>query len=216
MTERSVKEVKMSAIIVNRKEKKDLITKAALNIFVKKGFARSTISDISKEAGIGKGTIYEYFKNKDEIVVYSFEYFMSSLQVDFEQIILSEKSAIEKFSEILDILINMMNSEIQPQIELMFDFWAEGIKGIHSKNLMLEEMNKFYGTYRKMCTEIFQQGIKEGNFKKNINPENLASILIGMIDGLIVQWALDKKSINFAQTIKTINSVFLQGIKEEA
>ena len=57
----------MSPLIVDKEEKKRKILQAASDIFVEKGFSNVVISDIAQAAGIGKGTVYEYFKSKEEL-----------------------------------------------------------------------------------------------------------------------------------------------------
>jgi len=57
----------MSPIIVDKKQKKEHILDAALGVFVNKGFSNVVINDIAKVAGIGKGTVYEYFKSKEDL-----------------------------------------------------------------------------------------------------------------------------------------------------
>ena len=58
----------MTAKIVDKNAKKKMIMDTAIKIFSQKGYFQTTISEIAKEAGIGKGTIYEYFKSKEEII----------------------------------------------------------------------------------------------------------------------------------------------------
>ena len=66
--------------VVNKDEKRKIIAKSTCSLFIEKGFVNISISQIAKSAGIGKGTIYEYFKNKEDIV---FE-LMSCLQDDYD------------------------------------------------------------------------------------------------------------------------------------
>lgn len=205
----------MSPLIVNKEAKKDQILKAAIKAFAKKGFARTTISDIAQEAGTGKGTIYEYFDSKDDIIHYSFNYFIKELGFDFEEILVLKIPAKQKLKQIFKTFARISDSESQVLIELVFDFWAEGIKGTHTKNILLKEMNAFYASYRKLFSEIFNDGIKDGSFKKIFHPETMATLIIGMIDGLLVQWILDKKNVDFSKSINVMISILLKGISRE-
>ena len=62
------------ARIVNKKEKREKILEAAISVFAKKGTAKTKTADIAEAAQIGKGTIYEYFQSKDEIIMAAFYY----------------------------------------------------------------------------------------------------------------------------------------------
>jgi AcrR family transcriptional regulator len=202
----------MCAKVVDKEEKKDRILKAAIGEFAKKGFAKTTISDIAQAAGIGKGTVYEYFENKEEIINYSFNYFMRFMQFDIETILIAEISAREKLEQILDLFSDMNNWGSTDFIELMFDFWSEGIKNKNSRGGLLKDMNKFYRSYREIFADIIVKGMGDGCFRKDINPGYIAAMIIGCLDGITVQWVLDKEAIDLSEAIKTIKSTILKGI----
>lgn len=205
----------MSAKVVDKKEKKDQIVGAALRVFARKGFAKATINDIAAAAGIGKGTVYEYFSNKEEIVDQSFKFFVRHLEVDFRDVLLLEIPAREKLIRILEGFSHAMDSDSLELMELMFDYWSEGIKNRDSRGLLLGEMNKFYHSYREIFADIIIEGMTDGSFIKNINPRSVASMIVGTLDGILVQWILDKKSVDLQDIIKTVTSTVLNGIAVE-
>jgi AcrR family transcriptional regulator len=202
----------MCAKIVDKEEKKDHILKAAIGEFAKKGFTRTTISNIAGAAGIGKGTVYEYFKNKEEIINYSFNYFMRFMQFDIEAILIKAMPAREKMEGILDLFSDMNNWGSADFIELMFDFWSEGIKSKDARGGLLKDMNKFYRSYREIFADIIVQGMGDGSFRKDINPGYIAAMVVGCLDGIMVQWVLDKEAIDFSEALKTIKTTILRGI----
>ncbi len=210
MTERSVKN--MCALIVDREKKKEDIILAALKMFSEKGFLRTTIKDIAEQAGIGKGTVYEYFKDKEEIIQSSFFYFQRFLEVDMEKILLSDKNGALKLSDLIKAILKVLNNKEGNYLDLMFDFWAEGMKG-NKKGIMLTEMKRFYDIYRKMIEDIIIEGIKDGSIREDIDPFETASILIGAMDGIMVQWILDRKTINTKRIEKNLIYLVLNGIK---
>lgn len=201
----------MSALIVNKEEKRDLIVRAALKVFAEKGMAGTTIRDIAEEAGIGKGTVYEYFRDKEEIIHNSFFYFQKIFELDMSQILLSNDRGIEKLKRLMRIFVKVGQGENSEYMELVFDFWAQGIKG-HSKGLMLEEMKKFYIGYRKIFAEILSEGMVDGSIRNDVGPSALASILVGMLDGIMVQWVIDKECISIPAIEKNLEDLVLKGI----
>lgn len=205
----------MAAKVIDKKEKKDQIIGAAIREFSKKGFAKTTISDIAAAAGIGKGTVYEYFDNKEEIINHSFRFFVRALELDFEEILISDIPAIEKLKRILNSLSGFINSDSQEYLELMFDFWSEGIKEKDSRGMLFQEMNKFYQAYREIFADIIIEGMGQGSIRKNINPRSAASMIVGAVDGLMVQWILDKENFDFPDVVKTITDTMLNGILVE-
>lgn len=206
----------MSAKVVDKKEKKDQIIEAAIREFARKGFSKTTINDIAKAAGIGKGTVYEYFSNKEEIVHETFRFFMHSMEPDFQAILISGVPAKEKLRQILDAFSHSIDSEYHHELmELMFEFWSEAIQDKDSKGVMFEEMVKFYQVYREIFADIIIEGMGEGSFRKDINPRSTAAMIVGTLDGLLVQWILERESLDFQDILKTVTSTVLNGIKAE-
>ncbi len=202
----------MSPKVVDKQEKKEQIVGAAIHAFAKKGFAKTTINDIAAAAGIGKGTVYEYFKNKEEIIDYTFNYFMHSMQFDIEEILLSRIPALEKFRSILLLFSDTKNWGSAEIMELMLDFWAEGIKSKGSRNKLLKDMHRFYHSYREIFTDIILEGMSDGSFRKDINPGYVATMVVGALDGIMIQWLLDQENIDFQEVIKNIEITILKGI----
>ena len=91
----------MSALIVDKTKKSEEIILAALKVFAEKGLSNSTIKEIAETAGIGKGTIYEYFKDKNEIIHNSFFYFQKFFEVDMGKILLSEEKGSSKLKNLI-------------------------------------------------------------------------------------------------------------------
>lgn len=205
----------MSARMVDKEEKKDQIISAAIREFAKKGFSKTTINAIANGAGIGKGTVYEYFSNKEEIILQSFRFFIRTLELDFQEILILEIPAKEKLKLILQGFSQFLHSDSIELVELMFDFWSEGIKNRDSKGFLFEEMNKFYHSYREIFADLIIEGMGDGSFEKNINPRSIASTIVGTLDGVLVQWILDKKSIDYQDIVKTFTYTILNGIAVE-
>jgi TetR/AcrR family fatty acid metabolism transcriptional regulator len=198
--------------VVDKKEKKDQIVEAAIREFARKGFSRTTINDIASAAGIGKGTVYEYFSNKEEIVHETFLFFMHTLEPDFQSIFLSKASAMEKMKQVLDGFSLFVGSEYREMMELMFQFWSESIKDKGPKGVMFKEMIKFYQVYREIFSDIIIEGMGDGSFRKDINPRSTAAMIVGTLDGLLVQWVLEKDILDFPDILKTVTNIVLNGI----
>ncbi len=201
----------MSALIIDKVKKKEDIILAALKVFAQKGLSNATIKEIADMAGIGKGTIYEYFKDKNEIIHRSFFYFQKLFEVDMETILLSDENGASKLKNLTGSIMGIIKNENNDYLDLMFDFWAEGIKG-HEKGLMLNEMNKFYKSYRKLFEDVLREGIIDGSIRKDIDPFETSSIIIGTMDGVMVQWILDKKDIDLQKIEKNLINLILKGV----
>ncbi|MCP4214889.1 MAG: TetR/AcrR family transcriptional regulator [bacterium] len=206
----------MSPKVVDRQEKKEQILQAALQVFRKNGFAGATISDIATAAGIGKGTVYEYFSTKDEIINQSFSFFVRSFTAGFQAVLELELPAKERLLLIMGGFSEILETDSMELVELMFDFWSESIREHEPKGFIFKEMRLFYETYRGIFVDLILAGMTEGDFTKNINPRSVASMLIGMLDGLLVQWVLDKESVDYRDIINTAVTVLLDGISAKS
>ncbi|MBN1272378.1 MAG: TetR/AcrR family transcriptional regulator [Candidatus Aminicenantes bacterium] len=205
----------MSAIIVDKEAKKEKIIKAAIQVFARKGFARTTISDVAMEANIGKGTVYEYFSTKEELIHEGFSYFVRALGFDFSVVLASSQAADKKLAGIFRLLVKMIQSDDQGFIELIFDVWAEGMKSSASKKPILNELKNFYKEYGKLLEEILKDGIRDKSFRPDIKPRLVSSVLIGMMDGVMIQWLLDKKNFNMEGAVEAMIVTILKGIRRE-
>jgi AcrR family transcriptional regulator len=204
----------MSAKIVDKEEKKIKILMAAITLFARKGFEKTTINDISKEAGIGKGTVYEYFHNKEEMINESFHFFLSQMDLDHEHILKENTTAAEKMKQILSSFSYFIRPETEGLINMMFMFWGEAMRDQTTKNIIFHEMKNFYSEYRGLFMDIVVMGMQDGSFRKNINPEHIASIIIGMLDGMMVQWLLDRELIRYDEMISSVVTFVIDGIAE--
>jgi TetR/AcrR family fatty acid metabolism transcriptional regulator len=205
---------RMCAKVVDKKEKKDLIIAAALREFSKKGFAKTTVNDIAAAAGIGKGTIYEYFSNKEEIIHETFTHFMGGFEANFQEVLVSDLNAVGKLKKMLESFAALPGSPARETMDLMFDFWAEGIKVSDSKGILMNHMTQFYQAYMEIFADVIIEGMGDGSFRKDINPHSAASMIVGCLDGLLVQWLLDKENYEFEKVLNTVSDILLKGLKK--
>lgn len=213
MTDWSVKEKTVSAIIVDKKEKQKKIIQSAASVFSQKGFVRTTVSDIAQEAGIGKGTFYEYFESKEAVIYLVFEYFMEELIPDFQGILQKSISASEKISYMIKEFSRILQSkEKQDLLSLTFDIWAEGIRSQNHRDSLESKMNRFYKDYGESVMNVLEQGIQSGEFRSDIRTDVEASVLIGLLDGLMVQWILDREKFPIQSALQAAKATILNGI----
>lgn len=203
----------MAPKFVDKRLKKEEIIKSAIRAFLKKGAHGTTISDISEEAGIGKGTIYEYFKSKEEIIFSTYEYFMRQFDADARQVMESAAGPEEKLEKVLMFFSNYIEGEGEEIMELLLDFWAIAIRESRTRGKLLASMKEFYQGFRDMMSNILVEGMANGTFKKNINPDKIATIINGAFDGILIQWILDRESVGYRETLMQIPDMIFNGIR---
>lgn len=195
----------------NITEKKTQILYAAIEIFAKKGLERGKIADIAKQAGIGKGTIYEYFKSKDEIFSAIENLFVNDAIMQVDQLLNSNKSPTEKIEEIANYNINI--HEVMGDAIIIFaEMWAQHSRGQwhgHNKSVFVD----MYTNYHKAIREILGEGIETGEFRE-MNKDGVATMLLALIDGILWQSVIFKNVDNFDQWKKEAIKSFINGIKK--
>ena len=197
-----------------RERRRQQIIVAAKRVFSAKGFNKATMEDIAKEAELSPGTIYIYFKNKDELYASLSLRILKHLNIRLEHVknetyqtheerILSLKQALYDVYEFDPlILINMFHLQS-----------SETLKSL-SPDLM-DEIKKLSRSSLGSMADIFDEGIKKGAFIDK-HPFALADILWALFSGIIL-WEESKRIINedkdyLKPTLEVAFDIFRQGI----
>lgn len=214
MTDRSVlirrKEIEtMSPKIVEKETKKQQIVKAAISVFAQKGFNNAKMIDIAKAAAIGKGTIYEYFRSKDEVFLAAFNSFKQETDTEIAKRIFLLTNPKEKLAVFIQASFEVYLKSAD-FVEIVFDFWAEGIRERHQQI----DLKQIYDEYRKYIVSILEEGIHAGVFRK-MNSNLVASTIFGAMDGLMLQWILNKQEFPIIEAGKELTKTILRGIERQ-
>ncbi len=197
----------MSPKIVDKQEKKRQIIQAAISVFAQKGFNNTKMIDIAEAGAIGKGTIYEYFRSKDEIFLEAFNFFKQEMDSEIAKRIYLLTDPKEKIVVFIETSFEFY-LKYADFMEIMFDFWAEGLRTRHEKI----ELKPIYEQYRQYIASFLDEGIRAGVFRK-MKSKLVASIIFGAMDGLALQWILDKKNFLLIETGKELIQTLLDGIE---
>lgn len=201
----------MVARIVDKESKKQEIIQAALQVFSRYGFAKTKMIDVANAAGIGKGTIYEYFRSKEEIFAESFLYMMKKSDIMLEEALSKTDNPEQKLRAIVDIWLIHFLEEAGDFMAIMMDFWAEGIRTKNEKILQIIDLKGLYHQYRQLIDDVLQEGVQRSVFRE-INTMTFSSVMIAALDGLMLQWILDPNLFDLQQVAKDFMDGFLNGI----
>jgi len=189
--------------------KKQLIIEAAIKVFARDGLEKGKIADIAKEAGIGKGTVYEYFRSKNDIFKVIEESVFSDFSIVFEELNSSTLSPTKKLSNLLEQGIDMF-MEMGDVLLIIMELWAQAGRGhVHGSDSSL--FVEYYDNFRKGVESILSDGILSGEFR-DMNKEGVATLLLAFMEGLGWQFVIlkDSKKINKIKS-EAIES-FMRGI----
>ena len=162
-------------------EKKRYIAKSTCELFVQKGYVNITISEIAKVAGVGKGTIYEYFKSKEEII---FE-LMGCLQEDYDKKHLKKLKSLTSPKEKLLCLFDIYFSE-EKTIKIQRDIYREYLSVLMSRSSqeIYQYHHQMQAKYIKIVENIFSDAIEKDELQK-LSKEFIPSIF-ATLDGFFI------------------------------
>jgi len=193
-------------------EKRDAILKAAMKIFAAKGFSQTTISDIAEEAGIGKGTVYEYFKSKDEILEEVFLFYIQQMESDILKYDESS-SQMDKLNHLISSSIKSI-MELEDLIVIVLDFWSSAFRDPSSR--LYGMIKDLYDSFISIINDIVTKGQDTGEMNKSIDPEYFSMMLFSIIDEMFIHQVLGEKmdSEKFEFECKKIARLCLLGVAQ--
>jgi AcrR family transcriptional regulator len=201
-----------------RERRRQQIMVAAKRVFSVRGFNKATMEDIAKEAELSPGTLYLYFKNKDELFSSLSIRILQYLNLRLEHLVNDEKDMgpdqkIESLREVMYdvyqfdplILINMFHLQSSDTLKSLSPELLEDLKSLSRNSLTL-------------MSKIFEHGIERGDFLDK-HPIALADIVWSLFSGVVL-WEESKRLINndknyLKETLETAFEIFGRGIKKE-
>jgi len=197
----------VSPKIVDKEAKKKQIVHAAIAVFARTGINSAKMADIAEAAGVGKGTIYEYFRSKDEVFAEAFNFFQEEIEAAVGRRIWRLQDPEGKLRAVIQafVEISQQNTDF---IEIMFDFWAEGIRTRHET----VDLKSVYDKYRQDIASFMDEGVRTGVFRP-VNSALVASAILAAMDGLALQWFVDKEAFSLAEAGEELAETMLRGIK---
>lgn len=148
-----------------------------VNVFLKKGFQETPMREIAEAAGLGKSTLYDYFKTKDEILVYFFEDQLNDLTAEAQKIASQNSSAGIRLRKIMEAYIESLQANKNLFMKLTMEM--QRLK-LESQKQIQEKRH----AYQDMIRTLIDEGIREGVFRK-VNPLLAARLLLSAMAPVI-------------------------------
>lgn len=130
-----------------------------VNVFLKKGFQETSMREIAEAAGLGKSTLYDYFKTKDEILIYFFEDQLNDLTEAAQKIAVQNKPADKRLRQIIQVHLEFLQANKSLFMKLSLE--AQRLKPDSQKQI--QEKRHFY---QDLIRSLIDEGIREGTFRK--------------------------------------------------
>ncbi|MCJ7680749.1 MAG: TetR/AcrR family transcriptional regulator [Candidatus Aminicenantes bacterium] len=193
-------------------KKKELILTASLEIFSKKGLVKTKMAEIAEAAGIGKGTIYEYYSGKDELFAATFTFHMQQIEEFMNRRLYRVESPLEKLKLYITIWPEFLKDSHLETMDIFLHYWAEGIRTKNESDTF--NILKMYEDNRTVLCSLLQECIEQKKIRP-VNPHLTASILLGGLDGILIQWILDRELFDLDAAAEALADTFINGLKCE-
>ena len=189
----------------NKNNKYHLILEAAVKVFACQGFYQSTVAQIAKEAGVADGTIYLYFKNKDDILVHFFSYRTKEVFDRF-------RAEVKKADSSLDKLRNLVRRhliEFQRDRDMAIVYQVETHQNSRLAESQIREMSVMY---QDLVSEIVELGQQEGGVRKDLYVGLVKRFILGAVDEVINTWLHSEKEYDLVSMADPLVDLFVRGI----
>ena len=197
--------VKTATNRIVKNHKYHQILEAAVKVFARQGFHQSTIAQIAKEAGVADGTIYLYFKNKDDILVQFFSFRAKQVFESFRE----EVDRAETSSDKLRNLVRRHLAEFQRDRDGAVVYQVETHQNSRLAESQIKEMSKMY---RDLISEIVEKGQQEGTIRKDLYVGLVKRFIIGAVDEVINTWLHSNGEYDLVSMADPLVELFITGI----
>jgi len=169
------------------------IVEAARKLIIKRGSEHLTVSRIAHEAGISEGAIYRHFRSKTEILSFLLDHAGSSLLGDMVLQTAEGYTNLETIGLVLEKHMKDIEKRHGSSFQVIAEVVSFGDKKLNRKAFAIIE--KYIGN----LTDLLAKGVTEGSVRADIDRQAVATLVFGMVQGLVNLWALSNYSFSLAE-----------------
>ncbi len=185
------------------------IIAAAIKVFAEKGFHNAHVSEIAREAKVADGTIYLYFRNKDDILISLFEQELCKIVENIRNDLEKETDPLEKIRRLVVNHLSTVANEKQ-LMEVL------GVEVRQSAKFMKKYVNKPFMEYLDLIRSIITEGQEKGLIRQDLSPGVMKRALFGALDEMVRYWLLSSQTKHsIEEAARQISDVFIRGMMTE-
>ena len=190
-------------------DKRDAILRAATHVFAQRGFFNAQVADVAKAAGVAAGTVYLYFRSKDDLLVSLFERTMKDAIAEGRAALAGTVDPRERLSRIARLHLERLGRDrdlaVVFQVELR-----------QSTKFMERFSSSYLREYLGIIREAVEAGQAAGLFRRDVSATTAAKILFGALDEMATNWMLSRRTYPLADEAATVIDLFLNGVGSRA
>lgn len=185
--------------------KRETILRAAARVFARSGYFNAKVADVARAAGVADGTVYLYFKNKDDLLTSIFSWAMGQFLERARAELAEATEPHEQLRRFVHLHFALLEQE--PDIAIVFQ-----IELRQSTKFMEQFSTTYLAEYLQMLRGIIQEGQSKGVFRAQLNAKLIAKLLFGMLDEMATNWVLSHKQHNLTTMVEPVLDIFFNGV----
>lgn len=204
----------MTPKIVDREKRKNEIAFIAMDLFAEKGFDGASISDIAGKARIAKGSIYDYFRSKDELILYALSAWINLVGEEGDKRSKKIKDPVKRLRSMLTGWVEdfLMDKRMMKLSNAIFQL-------LMSDKVSLKQRRNFYNaticSSREYLMDIFKDGVEKGVFRDSLlkDGKELAVSIIASLDGIGLYYHINRNEEEMKKQTEIYFNYLLDSIK---
>lgn len=189
-------------------DRRTQLREAALRVFARKGYRNTVVEDVAEEAGVAKGTVYTYFDRKEELLGAVYEGLMGELQSRQTEILESDRAPLDKIQAIHRSFADLLSGN-EDLARVMLDVWVAGMQDPERFGI---DFKMLYAEYRALVRQLLDEAEAKGDVREDL-PDLTPTVLIGAIEGALLQWVIDPENVDFPEAADDIIDVLYRGVR---
>jgi AcrR family transcriptional regulator len=169
----------------HQQEMRDAILDAAMRAFNEQGYAKATMDSVAREAGVSKGTIYNYFESKRDVFVQILERISNRDEQGLQEMLVRSGSARDKLETLLSHWTNSLPA-YEEVGRLFLEFWAVAARD-EREGPIKQHLQRLRGRWENTLAGLIREGIRDGSFLPSLDPDTAAQLILSTYDGLSLQ-----------------------------
>jgi TetR/AcrR family fatty acid metabolism transcriptional regulator len=194
------------AALAARASKRDAILDAATRVFAERGFFGAQVADVARRAGVAAGTVYLYFKNKDDLLISVFNRTMREAIEEGRDLLTTVSDPVARLQRFAELHLGRLGRDralaVVFQVELR-----------QSTKFMAEFSTTRLREYLGLIRDTIALGQARGDFRTDVSPTLCAKLLFGALDEMATNWILSRRRYSLEAEADTVVDVFISGAR---
>jgi AcrR family transcriptional regulator len=185
------------------------ILAAARKVFGDGGYEAATMDDVAAQAGVAKGSLYNYFPSKQELFKQLF--LEDQTILDYQAMLEADLPASRKLENMLDLWFAQL-AEHKRTNRLVLEYWATAARE-EREGEMTATFQRVYSQWHELAMRLIEQGVAAGEFNAGLEPAMAASLIMALVDGVNTEAMLNVGAAVDEKLLAAIKKAILAGLR---